>query len=158
VLVRATSDDEEDRGVPLNPIKLGRRSRQAIDDAWYQLTRMTSSRASFNLEDDLGSDVTLSDYEAPQAQFARVLVVGGTGKVGRIVVRKLLLRGYTVRVMVRDSAGDAEALLPASVDIFRGDVGILKDCLDACTGMDKVCPGLLNMFRAQDLPPVALLA
>ena len=144
VRARAKSDDDkteapkESRANPLNPFELGRRSRQAVDDVWYQLTRMTGSRASFNLEDDLGADVALGEYQAPQAEFTNVLVVGGTGKVGRIVVRKLLLRGYSVRVMCRDSRGDAEASLPASVELYKGDVGDLPACLEACTGMDKV--------------------
>ena len=37
-----------------------------------------------------------------------MLVVGATGRVGRILVRKLLLRGYKVRAFVRQSDGAGE--------------------------------------------------
>jgi hypothetical protein len=137
VLIRAKAE-EDDSKVSLNPVELGRRSRQAIEDVWFNVTRLTSSRASFTLDDDLGADVSLGDFQTPQAEFTNVLVVGGSGRLGRVVVRKLLLRGYTVRVMCRDRSGDAESLLPATVDICRGDVSDLEACLRAATGMDKV--------------------
>ena len=35
-------------------------------------------------------------------------MVGATGRIGRILVRKLLLRGYTVRALVRDPEGSAD--------------------------------------------------
>ena len=42
-----------------------------------------------------------TDVAPSASNSTRVLVVGATGRVGRIVVRKLLLRGYTVRALVR---------------------------------------------------------
>ena len=45
----------------------------------------------------------MAEFEAPQAGNTQVLVVGATGRVGRILVRKLLLRGYKVRAFVRQS-------------------------------------------------------
>ena len=148
VLAHASSDEEPRKSErpTLNPIELGRRSRKVIDDAWSTLTRLGSSSASFTLDDDLGADVSSDAFRTPQAEFTNVLVVGGTGRVGLIVVRKLLLRGYTVRVMVRDSGGSAAAMLPASVELFRGDVSHLPDCLAACTGMDKVCMRALHSY------------
>ena len=51
-----------------------------------------------------------AEFEAPQAGNTQVLVVGATGRVGRILVRKLLLRGYKVRAFVRqgDEAGEEQ--------------------------------------------------
>jgi GDP-D-mannose dehydratase len=40
----------------------------------------------------------MCEFTIPDAAFTTVLVAGATGKVGRILVRKLLLRGYTVKV------------------------------------------------------------
>lgn len=130
-------EKKEETQPTLNPVELGRRSRQAIEDAWANVTRISTPRASFALDDDLGAGLA-SDLESPEAQFTRVLVVGGTGRVGRIVVRKLLLRGYNVRVMCRDLQDDATSLLPSSVEILRGDVGDLDACQRAVNGMDKV--------------------
>lgn len=132
-------EKKEETQPTLNPVELGRRSRQAIEDAWANVTRISTPRASFALDDDLGAGLA-SDLESPEAQFTRVLVVGGTGRVGRIVVRKLLLRGYNVRVMCRDLQDEAASLLPSSVEILRGDVGDLDACQRAVNGMDKVCP------------------
>lgn len=50
-----------------------------------------------------------------------VLVVGGTGRTGRHVVRKLLERGYPARVLTRHPAR-VENLLGDGVGVFGGDV------------------------------------
>lgn len=60
----------------------------------------------------------------------RILVVGGTGNVGRHVVDQLVTRGARFRVMTRDT--DA-AGLPPQVEVVRGDLtvaGSLDRCLD----------------------------
>lgn len=43
----------------------------------------------------------MCEFTIPDAAFTTVLVAGATGRVGRILVRKLLLRGYTVKVRRR---------------------------------------------------------
>ena len=135
---KVSEAEEKEADITLNPVELGRRSRQAIEDAWYQVTRLSTPRASFTIDDDLGASIAGDDLQPPQAPFTRVLVVGGTGRVGRIVVRKLLLRGYPVRVMCRDLSGDAAQNLPSSAEIVKGDVGNLDDCIRAAKGVDKV--------------------
>ncbi len=40
--------------------------------------------------------VDVPEYESPDAPSTTVLVTGATGRVGRVLVRKLLLRGYKV--------------------------------------------------------------
>jgi hypothetical protein len=146
-------NDGKDSKVSLNPVELGRRSRQALEEAWSSITRLSGSRASFTLEDDLGADVSVDEFQSRQARSTSVLVVGGTGRLGRIVVRKLLLRGYNVRVMCRDTNGMAESTLPSGVSIVRGNVGNLKDCLQAVEGMDKV----RNQAGKQDIPEIQML-
>ena len=50
-----------------------------------------------------------------------VLVVGATGRTGRLIVGRLLERGVAVRALVRDAAKGHE-VLPAEVPQFVGDL------------------------------------
>ncbi len=65
-----------------------------IPAVWGKLTSITSPTKSYVFDDVLES--SMDDDWAPKADAATVLVVGATGRVGRILVRKLLLRGYKV--------------------------------------------------------------
>ena len=56
-------------------------------------------------------------------------------RVGRVLVRKLLLRGYAVTAMVRDLEGHN---LPQSVKLVQGDVSSYASCRAALDGIDKV--------------------
>jgi uncharacterized protein YbjT (DUF2867 family) len=56
----------------------------------------------------------------------RILIIGGTGKVGSKVIASLIAAGANVRAMVRNS--DA-ALMPLQVEVFGGDLTI-PDTLD----------------------------
>jgi uncharacterized protein YbjT (DUF2867 family) len=50
-----------------------------------------------------------------------VLVVGATGRTGRLIVARLIARGIPVRALVRDAAKGGE-VLPPEVSQFVGDV------------------------------------
>ncbi|HWZ96227.1 MAG TPA: NAD(P)H-binding protein [Candidatus Dormibacteraeota bacterium] len=56
----------------------------------------------------------------------RILVIGGTGTVGRQVVFQLLDRGASVRVLARHPE---KAQFPSHVEIVSGDL-TLPDTLD----------------------------
>ena len=65
----------------------------------------------------------------------RILVIGGTGNVGREVVSQLPASGVQVRAMVRNPGA---ARLPPQVEVVRGDLTVpetLDECLD---GIDTV--------------------
>ncbi|KAA8497699.1 Uncharacterized protein FVE85_5284 [Porphyridium purpureum] len=90
---------------------------------------------------------SLLDYDPSSAQSEfdneeeapLVLVVGATGRVGRVVVRKLLLRGFKVRVMVRNLFSSTLDLLPSSVEFVKGDVrDSIFELQEALSGVDKV--------------------
>ncbi len=51
----------------------------------------------------------------------KVLVAGGTGRLGTLVVRRLVERGVVVRVLTRDAAR-VDALRELDVEIVQGDV------------------------------------
>lgn len=56
----------------------------------------------------------------------RILVIGGTGNIGRIVITQLTTAGAVVRAMVRDPD---TAALPPTAEVMRGDL-TLPDTLD----------------------------
>ena len=58
----------------------------------------------------------------------RILVIGGTGTVGRQVVSQLLQRGEPVRVMTRNPE---DAGFPPQVEVVCGDLTV-PDTLEAC--------------------------
>lgn len=132
----------------VNPYQLGRQARQAVNTLWGQLSAVAAPTKSFTFDDVL--DMGL-DTDAPSsASKTRVLVIGATGRVGRILSRKLLLRGYKVRALVRKREGmrsDAEGV-PDAVEVISGDVGEMRDCQRAVRGVDKV-----RMFEMQPSLP-----
>ncbi len=77
----------------------------------------------------------------------KILVTGGTGKVGSAVVGQLLKRGAAVRVLTRKQP--APGLMPASVEIAVGDLLDPKSVHAALEGIDKLF--LLNGVVADEL-------
>uniref|UniRef100_A0A7S2ZMD3 NADH:ubiquinone oxidoreductase intermediate-associated protein 30 domain-containing protein n=1 Tax=Rhodosorus marinus TaxID=101924 RepID=A0A7S2ZMD3_9RHOD len=67
-----------------------------------------------------------------------VLVVGATGEVGRVIVRKLLLRGYQVRVLVRNLFTETLDLLGTGCSYVMGDITDPYALMEAVSGVDKV--------------------
>ena len=130
----------------INPVEIGRKSRKFLDGVFKgiaQLTQVTSALPSADertydavYDADLLSGETLTEFETPNARFTTVLVVGAAGRVGRVLVRKLLLRGYTVKALVRDASA-AESIPPA-VDVMLGDVSDAKVMEAAMQGVNKV--------------------
>ena len=70
----------------------------------------------------------------------RYLVTGGAGFIGSNLVRSLIARGDTVRVLDNFSAGKRENLegISGPLEIVEGDVRELRVCMDACDGVDGV--------------------
>jgi nucleoside-diphosphate-sugar epimerase len=67
----------------------------------------------------------------------RVLVTGGTGFLGRPLVRRLLADGYPVRLLARRRAG-VENALPSNAEVSWGDVADLETFGRALAGCDLV--------------------
>jgi len=87
----------------VNPVGLGRRSRQLFDNVWRRLTDLGQLTSSTRVTDDYEYENVviggpMCDFTTPNAELTTVLVAGATGRVGRILVRKLQLRGYKVKV------------------------------------------------------------
>lgn len=134
--------------------------RRAFDEVWTQLAQLTSPTKSFTLEDEMGMGYLVplqgtDSLTAPQAAYTTVLVLGATGRVGRIVTRKLLLRGYRVRALVRRKEGRQQGApvegVPAAVGVVLGDVGEMRDCQEAVKGVNKViyCASARSTFTGE---------
>ena len=66
-----------------------------------------------------------------------VLVVGGTGEIGRPVARQLLADGYVVRLLARN-VERARALLGSEFEYYAGNVddsAAIERALDGCAGV-----------------------
>ncbi|PKA62553.1 Divinyl chlorophyllide a 8-vinyl-reductase, chloroplastic [Apostasia shenzhenica] len=122
----------------VNPVGLGRRSRQIFDEIWRkfsglgQLSRTTTDEG---FHDGVLISGPMCEFTIPEAQDTTVLVVGATSRIGRIVVRKLMIRGYKVKALVRKTDQEVLDMLPRSVDIVVGDVGepsTLKTAIEGC--------------------------
>lgn len=121
----------------VDPVALGRRARKEVDSAWKKFTRL-GQFASVSVSES--PEITsASELEAQtQAVDTRVLVIGATGQVGRVVLNKLLLRGYTVRAMVRSISDEVLENIPPAVELIKGDIASLNDTFEATRDCDKV--------------------
>jgi uncharacterized protein YbjT (DUF2867 family) len=77
----------------------------------------------------------------------RVLVTGGTGRVGSVLLSELLKRGTDVRVLARSAS--VESRLPSTVEIVQGDLLDPVSVARALEGVDKLF--LLNAVVADEL-------
>jgi len=76
----------------------------------------------------------------------QILVIGGTGTVGRQVLSRLVATGAQVRALARNPGA---ASLPPQVEVVRGDL-ILPDTLDGCL------EGIDTVFLVWTAPPAAV--
>jgi hypothetical protein len=67
-----------------------------------------------------------------------VLVIGATGRTGRIIVRKLVLQGFRVAVLVRSLSTETLNLLGSGVSYSYGDMTDYRTLLDAMENVDRV--------------------
>ncbi|CAJ1951511.1 unnamed protein product [Sphenostylis stenocarpa] len=128
----------------VNPVGLGRRSRQLFDEVWRKFSGLGQISRTIRSDDQEALDALLvregpmCEFAIPGAQNTTVLVVGATSRIGRIVVRKLMLRGYAVKALVRRADQEVVDLLPRSVEIVIGDVGDPTTVKAAVEGCNKI--------------------
>ncbi|MDI3195664.1 SDR family oxidoreductase [Pseudarthrobacter sp. AL07] len=67
-----------------------------------------------------------------------ILVVGGTGRLGRAVVPLLVQAGHKVRIMARGNSQPFAMTVSDGVELFHGDLASETDCREAVTGCGEV--------------------
>lgn len=68
----------------------------------------------------------------------RVLVTGGTGRIGGNLVNALINRGYDVRVFALPGDKASEKVEKMGAEVVEGDLRSLDDCIIAVRGMDAI--------------------
>src|ERR1700722_4390468 len=86
------------------------------------------------------------DSRSRESVVNRILVIGGTGNIGRQVITQLTATRAEVRALVRNP--DA-ARLPQQVEVLRGDL-TCPDTLDACLA------GIHTVFLVWTAPAAAV--
>ena len=79
----------------------------------------------------------------------KVLLLGATGRTGKLALQKALQQGYEVHVLVRD-AGKIKAEHP-HLKVFEGDPSKSEDMSEAMEGCEAVI-SVLNISRTSDFP------
>jgi nucleoside-diphosphate-sugar epimerase/predicted dehydrogenase len=68
----------------------------------------------------------------------KVLVLGGTGFIGRVLVKQLVEAGHGVRLIARDPSALPEDLLSLDLDVVRGDYADTNGIAKALDGIEHV--------------------
>lgn len=72
-------------------------------------------------------------------EAARILVLGGTGFIGKELLRQLIHTGHTVRALVRSSAGiPLDLRASGMLECVVGDIAATSDLMQAMSGVETV--------------------
>ena len=117
------------------PFRLGHEAR-----AWTnKMLGILSSPASGKGRRIVLDDAVLDELPGTGTS---ILVVGADTPVGKVLLRKLLLRGYTVRVLLSPQGADSAQRLDlpdtSKVDMVIGELNSHQDLMKSCSGMQKV--------------------
>lgn len=129
--VRATAGPPQrrsDEGKSQGPFSAARDFLAGIRRA----TGFTSDGVAEEFDDDRMQ--VFSPEDAPP----EVLIIGATGRTGRIIARKLVLRGYRVRVLVRNLYSATLDVVGTGVSYVKGDLLDYESLLEATADADKI--------------------
>jgi uncharacterized protein YbjT (DUF2867 family) len=149
-----------------NPFEAGQKLRQTIDTA-LALPIPDPQKSQYYLDDRLfvrepRASLDPSSTAAAEDFVPEILVVGATGRLGRLLVRQLLVyqplaKRPKVRVLVRDLYTRTLDILGTGVTYCQGDLRKMETLEDAVTDVDKLVfcarcgddePELLNNLLA----------
>jgi nucleoside-diphosphate-sugar epimerase/predicted dehydrogenase len=112
---------------------------EGVSPAMGEAAVTLAERVAASAQLSVSESVAEPDSAAPEPakRESTVLVIGGTGFIGRALVRRLVEQGYGVRVLARDP-GSASDLAELSVDVVRGDFLDEESIRAALAGIDEV--------------------
>jgi len=84
-----------------------------------------------------------------------ILVAGGSGRLGTVVVERLVGRGLKVRVLTRDPARAAH-LGRDRVEVVKGDVRDRQSLEPACSGVDAVISAVHGLVGPRSNSPATV--
>lgn len=94
----------------------------------------------------------------------RILVLGGTGFIGRELVRQLLAAGHGVRVLARNPGAAVFEGPRSRLELLRGDLRSREDLTEALEGIEcvyhlaKTDARSFAEYRSTDIEPARMLA
>jgi uncharacterized protein YbjT (DUF2867 family) len=109
--------------------------------ALFSSSPLLQSNFNSKTANSLLQEYAEAEAMSPIAYIPEVLVVGATGEIGRLVVRRLLLEGsgrFRVRVLVRDLYSQTLNLLGTGVSYCQGDLNDIESLEYALTDVDKI--------------------
>jgi len=104
-----------------------------VKGLFRQLVGNSAEDEAAALQRDLETKPASEDEYVPL-----VLVVGAAGRTGRIIVRKLVMQGFRVCVLVRSLGSDTLNMLGTGVTYSYGDMTDYRSLLDAMEDVDRV--------------------
>lgn len=108
----------------------GLRIVELMEDVRHQIEIQTAPKTASG-----SADVT--ETTMPAAGSKRMFLVGGTGLVGRAVLREAAAAGYQVTVLIRP-ASEPPTDLPPGATLWRGDLSSRERLQEALAGHDVV--------------------
>ncbi|KAF6144165.1 hypothetical protein GIB67_004838 [Kingdonia uniflora] len=139
------------KGQTVGAIGAGRKSSQIFDQVWHKFSGLGQISRT-NTDDTL--KFPMCEFTVPGAQNTTVLVVGATSRIGRVVVRKLMLRGYNVKVLI-SAKEEPGASIPPVID---GLLRVHKRTADSLDADLSNAPTLLSFLKGEGatLPKLAI--
>lgn len=77
----------------------------------------------------------------------KILILGATGKLGRVLTKTLLSNNYKVKVLVRNP--EKLRIIDKNLNVLKGDVTNRLDLIEALSGVDAVVSCLGHGFRTK---------
>lgn len=139
-----SNQQEEKPGIldKLNPFKAGQNLRKQIDTALTSIKPAEERKSIYYLDDRFTTfqeGTSALGRLVEEDYIPEILVVGATGEVGRLVVKRLLQEGRSrVRVLVRDLYTQTLNMLGTGVTYCQGDLNNIDSLEYAVTDVDKI--------------------
>jgi nucleoside-diphosphate-sugar epimerase/predicted dehydrogenase len=129
-IARTVASFYQTRGGTVDP-----RIESAMGQATVQLAENIAAAANLPARSVVAPKAVVP---TTQSTIPNVLVLGGTGFIGQVLVKRLVQEGYHVRLLSRNPANCPTALLELGVEVVRGDFTDAASIDAALSGIEYV--------------------